>query len=139
MDDLRVWERSAPVTRLDTLNALIISIKSIEKPVFANKVIALLKTGLPTKVDGLIESLESMAVKDLGDLARVPLSDWSEYAPKSVVEEGLSDTTLKNPQPIRTSSVLTASTQEKSTTTRQTIEMLKKKLEEASTTCSKSL
>ena len=139
VDDLRVWERSAPITRLDALNALIISIKSIEKPVFANKVIALLKTGLPTKVDGLIESLESMAIKDLGDLSRVPLSDWSEYAPKSVVEEGLSDSTVNNPQPIRTSSVLTASTQEKSTTTRQTIEMLKKKLEEASTTCSKSL
>ena len=79
-----------------------------------------------------------MAVKDLGDLAKVPLSDWAEYAPKSVVEN-ISDSTLNNPQPIRTSSVLTATDQEKTTTTRQTIELLKKKLEEASTACSKSL
>ena len=42
VDDLRVWEKSAPITRLQALNALIISIKSIQKPVFANKVIALL-------------------------------------------------------------------------------------------------
>ena len=139
IEDLRVWERSAPSTRVETLDALITALKLLQPPIFANQVVNLLKEGLPTRMDTLLGHMEKMAKKDLGDLSKVPVMSWEKFSPKSTMENSISDTTLQNPQPKATSSVLEIGNQDKSTTTRQTLDKLKAKLEKASTSVSKSI
>ena len=139
IEDLRIWERSAPSTRVETLDALIAALKLLQPPIYADQVVSLLREGLPTKMDSLMGHMERMARKDLGDLKRVPLMSWEKYSPKSTVENSISDATLQNPVPQATSSVLEHEDRDKAASTRATLDKLKAKLEKASTSVSKSL
>ena len=64
---------------------------------------------------------------------------WKDYGPKSAFENQISDTSVANPEPKATSSVLEMEDPEKVASTRATLDKLKAKLEKASTSVSKSL
>ena len=137
VEDLRVWERSAPITRVETLNALILSLKTLQAPVFANQIVDLLKVGLPTSMDKLLEHLNAMAVKDLGCLSRVPLMDSKSFAPKNDSESRVSETSIEKVTPLATSSAASLDASNKDSMTRMTLERLKKKIVDASANTSK--
>ena len=135
---LRVWEKSAPSTRVDALDALIAALKLLQKPVFADQVIALIKVGFPTRMDELVEYLEIMAKKDLGDLSKVPLREWTEPNTSGGQANNISDTSIGNPEPVATSSVRQFEDSSKTNNTRLTLDRLKAMLQETSTSVTKN-
>ena len=137
VEELRVWERSAPPSRVETLNALIISLKTMDEPVFAKDVVTILRNGLPTEMNNLLSHLEEVAQKNLGCLSRVPLLSWQKYGPNSPVEVAMTEVPIVPFTPLATSSGASVENKEKDSMTRQTLDKLKQKIVHASTNISR--
>lgn len=132
VEDLRLWEVSAPIIKKDKLNALIKALKGLEEPVSAGQVIQLVANGLPTRMDPLIQHLSDITVKELGDLQIITIAPWSKSSSKSILETEISDTTLANPAPVRTSSEMEPGPSRRESNVRLTLDKLKDKLKTAS-------
>ena len=68
VEDIRVWEFLAPLVKKDKLNALIGALKNLKAPVKASTVMMMMREGVPTKLDGLIDHLTEVTTKELGNL-----------------------------------------------------------------------
>ena len=133
IEELRIWEKSAPAVKKDQLNALIMALKNLKDPVLAGTVIRIVQEGLPTRMDSLIRHLTDSLSQELGGLDVIPVAAWTNLASKSSLE--ISNTTLVNPTPIATSSG-TNQTLPKNDT-RVTLDKLKAKFKNATDALSK--
>ena len=131
IQDIRIWERSAPAVKKDQLNALIVALKNLKEPVLAGTVIRIVQEGIPTRMDTLINHLIESLSSELGGIDRITVAAWDNLASKSSLE--LSDSTLVNPIPVATSSKTDTahSTQQPSNQTRVTLDRLKAKFKNA--------
>ena len=131
IQDIRIWERSAPAVKKDQLNALIVALKNLKEPVLAGTVIRIVQEGIPTRMDTLINHLIESLSSELGGIDRITVAAWDNLASKSSLE--LSDSTLVNPTPVATSSTTDTahSTQQPSNQTRVTLDRLKAKFKNA--------
>ena len=134
IQDIRIWERSAPAVKKDQLNALIVALKNLKEPVLAGTVIRIVQEGIPTRMDTLINHLIESLSSELGGIDRITVAAWDNLASKSSLE--LSDTTLVNPIPVATSSA-TGTSQQSSNQTRVTLDRLKAKFKNATNALSK--
>ena len=133
IEDLRIWEKSAPAVKKDQLNALILALKNLKEPVLAGTVIRIVQEGLPTRMDSLIRHLTDSLSQELGGLDVITVSAWTNLASKSSLE--ISNTTLVNPIPVATSSGTDQSVQKNDT--RATLDKLKAKFKNATDALSK--
>ena len=129
IEDLRIWERSAPITKKDQLNILITALKNLKEPVLAGTVIRIVQEGIPTRMDSLITHLTDSLSQELGGIDVITVSAWNHLAAKSSIE--LSSTTLVNPVPVATSSLVGQQGQSSSNQTRVTLDRLKAKFKNA--------
>ena len=128
IEDLRIWECSAPSIKRDQLNALILTLKNLKEPVLAGTVIRIVQEGIPTRMDSLIKHLTDSLSHELGGLDAITVAAWTVLASKSSIE--ISDTTLVNPVPVATSSATNQPVQQKNDT-RVTLDRLKAKFKDA--------
>ena len=135
IEDIRIWERSAPAMKKDQLNALIVALKSLKEPVLAGTVIRIVQEGIPTRMDSLISHLTDSLSTELGGIDLITVSAWNNLASKSSLE--LSNTTVVNPIPVATSSATNQSGQQSSNQTRVTLDRLKAKFKNATNALSK--
>ena len=135
IEDIRIWEKSAPSIRKDQLNALIVALKNLKEPVLAGTVIRIVQEGLPTRMDSLIKHLTDSLSQELGGLDLVTVSAWNHLASKSSIE--ISDTTLVNPTPVATSSASNLLQPQSTNQTRITLDRLKAKFRDATDALSK--
>ena len=132
IEDLRIWECSSPMVKKDKLNALIAALKDLKAPVMAGKVMTLVKEGIPTKLDHLIEHLTKTTEKELGPIGVIPVAPWQLVSARSSIE--LSSTSVGDLVPVTTSSQkdLNARLPTSDTSTRMTLDRLKQKIKNAS-------
>ena len=135
IEDIRIWEKSAPSIRKDQLNALIVALKNLKEPVLAGTVIRIVQEGLPTRMDSLISHLTDSLSQELGGLDLVTVSAWNQLASKSSIE--ISNTTLVNPTPVATSSATDLLQPQPANQTRITLDRLKAKFRNATDALSK--
>ena len=138
IQDLRIWEVTAPALKKDKLNALIQNLKQLKQPVLAGTVVRLLQEGLPSRMDLLINHLSEITTKELGSLDVITIAQWDKVADKSFLENEISSTSLVNPVPVATSSGMAVRSDASESTTLQTLDKLKEKLRLASANLSKS-
>ena len=129
IEDIRIWECSAPIAKKDKLNALILALKNLKEPVLAGTVIRIVQEGIPTRMDSLIKHLTESLSGELGGLDIITVSAWNNLASKSSIE--ISSTSLVNPTPMATSSGINQPTQLSSNQTRVTLDRLKEKFKNA--------
>ena len=131
VEDLRIWEVSAPTIRKDGLNTLIKALKGLKDPVLVGTVASILREGLPSRLDNLLDHLIDTTTKTLGPVDVITVSAWNQVSAKSSLER-VSSTTLVDPVPLATSSrtALEVSTASESST-RETLEKLKSKIRQA--------
>lgn len=135
IEDIRIWERSAPAMKKDQLNALIVALKNLKEPVLAGTVIRIVQEGIPTRMDALVNHLIESLSSELGGIDRITVSAWNHLASKSSLE--ISDTTLVNPAPVATSSATNSSSVQSSNQTRVTLDRLRSKFKNATSALSK--
>ena len=132
IEDLRIWEKSAPVVRKDRLNTLIAALKGLKEPVVAGQVASMLRDGLPSRLDALIDHLIDTTSTTLGDVGVITVAPWTSIASKSSLEGAISSTSVVNPVPIHTSSrVEMENPSSPELSTRDTLEKLKSKIRDA--------
>ena len=132
IEDLRVWECSSPLVKKDRLNALIDALKALKAPVMAGTVVRLVKEGIPTRLDHLVEHLMGITEKELGPIDVIPVAPWQQLSVKSSIEG--SDTSVGDRAPMATSSRLEipVNIPTNDTSTRMTLDKLKQKIRNAS-------
>ena len=132
VEDIRVWEFLAPLVKKDKLNALIQALKALKAPVKASTVIMMVKEGLPTRLDDLIDHLVEVTAKDLGDLDTITVAPWQVVASRSSIE--LSSTSISDPIPLHTSSKteMAAPMPRNDMSTRSTLDKIKQRFKNAS-------
>ena len=135
IEDIRIWECSAPIAKKDKLNALILALKNLKEPVLAGTVIRIVQEGIPTRMDSLIKHLTESLSLELGGLDVITVSAWKNLAAKSSIE--ISNTSLVNPVPIATSSGTNQQNQLPSNETRVTLDRLKEKFRNATAALNK--
>ena len=130
VEDLRVWECTAPTVKKDKLNALIVALKNLKEPVLATTVINIMQTGMPTKLDSLIDHLSDSLTKELGSLSVITVAPWNAVAARSSIE--ISSGSLSQMVPVATSSAAgEVGTPRSDQSTRATLDRLKEKFQEA--------
>ena len=136
IEGLRVWECSAPMVKKDRLNALILALKNLKSPLMAATVVRMLREGLPSRLDQLIDHLTKTTVKTMGPLEVITIAPWQEISARSSLElvnnEEISSTSLVNPTPIATSSAVEISREISNLPTRAIMDRLKEQLQQAS-------
>ena len=134
IEALRVWECSAPMVKKERLNTLIIGLKNLKEPVTAGTVVGMLREGLPSRMDLLIDHMIATTEKTMGPLGVITIASWQALSTKSSVEQDLS---IRNATPLATSSVADMVDKEEETSTRQTLEKLKSKIRQATSALDK--
>ena len=137
VEDIRVWEFLAPLIKKDKLNALINALKGLKSPVKASTVMMMVKEGVPTRLDDLIEHLTEVTTKELGNLELITVAPWNSLSSKSAIE--LSSTSLANPLPLHTSSRTETSVEQtrNDASTRVTLDKIKQRFRNASSALDK--
>ena len=137
VEDIRVWEFLAPLVKKDKLNALIGALKGLKAPVKASTVMMMVREGVPTKLDELVDHLTEVTTKELGSLDSITVAPWTSLSSRSAIE--MSSTTLVDPVPLHTSSRTdVAGTQQKTdTSTRMTLDKIKQRFRNASSALDK--
>ena len=138
IQNLRIWEVSAPAVKKDKLNALIQALKQLKQPVLAGTEVRIVQEGLPSRMDLLINHLSETTAKNLGSLDVITIAQWDKAAEKSFLESEISSTSVVNPIPIATSSGTNQNLEQSESTTLQTLDKLKERLKLASANLSKS-
>ena len=134
IEDLRIWEKAAPTVRKDRLNTLIQALKGLKEPVMAGTIASMLREGLPSRLDNLVDHLIDTTSKTLGDIGVITVSPWTRVSSKSSLERVISSTTVLNPVPVHTSSRSGLNDSETpETSTRETLDKLKAKIRDART------
>ena len=133
IEGLRVWERSAPSTKKDRLNTLILGLKNLKDPLMANTVIQMLREGLPSRMDNLIDHLMVTTTKTMGPMNVIPVAPWQSLSNRSSLElantgNEISSTSVVNPEPQATSSVINTNGAREISTTRSNMIKLQEKL-----------
>ena len=137
VEDIRVWEFLAPLVKKDKLNALIAALKGLKAPVKASTVMMMMREGVPTKLDGLIDYLTEVTTKELGTLELITVAPWTALSSRSAIE--MSSTSLVNPVPLHTSSRtdMAASQPKNDASTRVTLDKIKQRFRNASSALDK--
>ena len=137
VEDIRVWEFLAPTVKKDKLNALIEALKGLKAPVKASTVMMMMREGVPTKLDGLVDHLTEATTKELGNLDLITVAPWTSLSSRSAIE--MSSTTLTDPVPLHTSSRTdaTATQPKNDTSTRMTLDKIKQRFRNASSALEK--
>ena len=135
IEDIRIWECSAPIAKKDKLNALILALKNLKEPVLAGTAIRIVQEGIPTRMDSLIRHLTESLSSELGGLDIITVAAWTSLAAKSSIE--ISNTSVVNPIPLATSSGTNHQTSIPSNQTRVTLDRLKEKFKNATEALSK--
>ena len=136
IEGLRVWECSAPLVKKNRLNTLIIGLKNLKEPLMANTIIMMLREGLPSRMDNLIDHLMITTTKTMGPLNIIPVAPWQALSSKSSLEIGetsseMSSTSVVNPIPLATSSAIDARDPSQSSATREALNKLRERLRTA--------
>lgn len=129
IEDLRIWECSAPSVKKDGLNTLILALKALKEPVTVGMVSRILREGLPSRLDKLLDHMIETTSKTLGSVDVITVAPWQVVSSRSSLEQEISNTTLNDPTPVATSSrsqVTENSSNEDSI--RNTLEKLKSKI-----------
>ena len=129
VEDLRIWECSAPTVKKDGLNTLIMALKALKEPVTVGMVSNILREGLPSRLDKLLDHMTEITSKTLGPVEVITVAPWQTVSSRSALECEISDTTLVDPTPVATSSksqVRDSTSNEDSI--RSTLEKLKSKI-----------
>ena len=135
IEALRVWECSAPMVKKDRLNALIVALKNLKEPLTAGTVVRMLREGLPSRMDQLIDHLTETTAKTMGSIEFITLATWQSMASRSSLE--LSTTSIIYANPVATSSAIEATTSAapdrvyQTSATREAMDKLQKKILEA--------
>ena len=137
IEDLRVWEFLAPLVKKDKLNALIRALKELKSPVKASTVLMMVKEGMPTRLDDLVDHLTEGTIKELGNLDLITVAPWRSLSSRSAIE--MSSTSLTNPVPLHTSSRMGLSTEQprNDASTRMTLDKIKQRFRNASSALDK--
>ena len=132
VEDIRIWEFMAPLVKKDRLNALIQALKTLKAPVKASTVVTMVKEGLPTRLDELIDHLVEVTAKDLGDLDTITVAPWQMVASRSSIE--ISSTSILDPVPLHTSSKteMAVTAPKNDLSTRSTLDKIKQRFKNAS-------
>ena len=126
----------APLIKKDKLNALINALKGLKSPVKASTVMMMVKEGVPTRLDDLIDHLTEVTTKELGNLELITVAPWNSLQSKSAIE--LSSTSLANPLPLHTSSRTETSVEQRNdASTRVTLDKIKQRFRNASSALDK--
>ena len=137
VEDIRIWEFLAPLVKKDKLNALIVALKNLKAPVNASTVLMMVREGVPTRLDRLIDHLVEVTTKELGNLDQITVAPWQALSSKSSIE--ISTTSLVNPVPLHTSSRTENSveTPRNDASTRDTLDKIKQRFRNASSALDK--
>ena len=135
IEGLRVWEKSAPSVKKDRLNTLILGLKALKEPLMASTVVRMLREGLPSRMDNLIDHLTTTTVKAMGPINIIPIAPWQTLSAKSSLElcpaMEISSTSVVNPTPVATSSVIDTSETRQESATRAALTQLRLRLRQA--------
>ena len=109
----------------------------------ASTVIRMLREGLPSRMDNLIDHLMVTTEKTMGPINVIPVAPWQRISGRSsleplVVTNEISSTSVVNPTPQATSSVIDTDNVSQQSATRDNLNKLKTKLRQASSAFDRS-